>query len=144
MSTCNSQSCLLHICKTDSKAQIHALRPKSQPVHWKQNYPAHWVSSSILSNNHYWKDKGSLQFQKLSYSKIWDSTCMWNLSCPNEGTKEAEDLEPLSAMEMCSTEVRDRVLAVAKGMKMPSPYEQSTPWELISNKTPKLQLVKIN
>lgn len=69
---------------------------------------------------------------------------MWNLSCPNEGTKEAEDLEPLAATETCSTKVRDRVLAVAKGMKMPSPYEQSTPWELISNKTLKLQLVKIN
>lgn len=43
---------------------------------------------------------------------------MWNSSCPNEGNKEAEDLEPLVAIEMGSTKVRQTALAIAEWMKM--------------------------
>lgn len=45
---------------------------------------------------------------------------MWNSSHPNEGNKEAEDLEPLVAIEMGSTKVRQTALAIAEWMKTPS------------------------
>lgn len=51
---------------------------------------------------------------------------MWNSSCPNEGNKEAEDLEPLGATKMGSTKVRQRALAIAEGMKMPSHMSKYT------------------
>lgn len=45
---------------------------------------------------------------------------MWNSSHPNEGNKEAEDLEPLVAIEMGSTKVRQTALAIAEWLKTPS------------------------
>lgn len=71
-------------------------------------------------------------------------TCTWNSSCPNEGNKEDEDLEPLSATEMGSTRSQTESLGHSWRDEDAIPYKQSTPWELISKKTLELQSVKIN